>query len=175
MDQLIYDLKTLWALPGVHAAINAVVILVVGWGILLAARLMVRRVGKHAGFNLKSLRPLERILQWFVLGIAFFVALASLGWSLEGLWTFLSTMFALIAVGFIAVWSVLSNFICALLIRIQRPFFLGDWVGFPGEPVGGVVTDLALTFTTLKSDDGTLFRVPNNLFFQKTIACRPSG
>ena len=57
-----------------------------------------------------------------------------------------------LAVGFVAAWSVLSNATAALLVLTFRPFRLGDIVELvePGGcAIGGRVIDMNLIFTTL--------------------------
>lgn len=92
-------------------------------------------------------------------------------------------MLIAVAVGFVAVWSVLSNLLCSILIVTFEPFAVGDDVEII-EPVGGTglrgrVVTLSLLFTTLAetTDEGltgALVQVPNNIFFQKTIRKRPT-
>jgi len=84
-------------------------------------------------------------------------------------------MLALVAIGFVAVWSVLSNALCSLLLVLFRPFDLDDFVEFPGEEIQGRVKDLNILYTILETADGALYQVPNNVFFQKTIKRIPGA
>jgi small-conductance mechanosensitive channel len=88
------------------------------------------------------------------------------------MWGVLSTVLAMVAIGFVAVWSVLSNTLCTLVIMVFRPFAVGDEVEFPQDGVKGRVIDLNVFFTTLDAGDGTVMQVPNNLFFQKVMRRR---
>ncbi|HTX65361.1 MAG TPA: mechanosensitive ion channel domain-containing protein, partial [Opitutaceae bacterium] len=45
----------------------------------------------------------------------------------------------------------------------------GDEIEFAGEPVRGRVVDLNFVYTTLRSADGSVLQIPNNLFFQKVL------
>lgn len=93
-------------------------------------------------------------------------------------WAVLSAMLVAIAVGFVALWSVLGNMTCALLILVFRPFRLGDQIELL-EPadlkvgVSGKVTDLSLVFTTLALEEDEesiqVARIPNSIFFQKVV------
>lgn len=93
-------------------------------------------------------------------------------------WAVLSAMLVAVAVGFVALWSVLGNVACAVLILIFRPFRMGDQIELL-EPadlktgISGKVTDLSLIFTTLAleedEDNIQVARVPNSIFFQKVI------
>lgn len=109
-----------------------------------------------------------------------FLALASVilisdvyGADLQGIWTMLSATLALVALGFVAVWSVLSNISCTVLILFFRPYEIGDEVEFIDPVTKGTVVSLNFGYTTLRDETGMLVQIPNNLFFQKIIKRRP--
>ena len=162
-----------WTQSWFHTSMNVLFILGGSLFLGLGLNFILNTIAKAANIEMERLISVKRILRWLVILACFFAIIATLGWNLEGLWTFFTTVFALLAIGFIAVWSVLSNFVCAFLIRWLKPFLVNDWVEFPGEEVQSKVTDLALTFTTLENLEGDLFKVPNNQFFQKSIIVRP--
>src|SRR5690606_5237637 len=72
--------------------------------------------------------PLRGLLRWMILGSAFMLVLERFGVSAEVLWTALTGFAAVAAVAFFAIWSVLSNMFCAVLIFSLGPFRLGDKV-----------------------------------------------
>lgn len=83
-----------------------------------------------------------------------------------------SASIALIGVGFIAVWSVLSNALCSVILLIYQPFSVGNIVELTTAEVSGKVVNFNMLFTTLRTDNGDLIEVPNNLFFQQPILRR---
>ena len=105
------------------------------------------------------------------------VALVLLSVAATVLWTALTGFTAVAAVAFFAIWSVLSNMFCAVLIFSLGPFRMGDVVEVvesadkPG--VKGRVVAINLFYTTLQdlseNADGALVQVPNSLFFQKAV------
>ena len=84
---------------------------------------------------------------------------------------------AVAAIAFFAIWSVLSNLLCAVLILTVGPFRLGDVVeiveAFDKPIVKGRVIDINLLYTTLEEVaepvTGAIVQVPNSLFFQKAV------
>jgi small-conductance mechanosensitive channel len=126
-------------------------------------------------FTEHDIMPIRRLIGWTIFSVATLFILGALGLNLGGLWGVLSTVLAMVAIGFVAVWSVLSNTLCTLIILVFRPFSIGDEIEFPGDPIKGNVKDLNFIFTTLSCEDGSLLQIPNNLFFQKIIRRRPSG
>jgi small-conductance mechanosensitive channel len=114
--------------------------------------------------------PFRRTLRWLIAVTAVILLLKVVfGVPLDSLWTAFTAVFALIAVGFIAVWSVLSNWLCTFVILLTHPFSVGDDIEFAGEPVKGRVVDLNFVFTTLRCEDGGVLQIPNNLFIQKVV------
>lgn len=120
--------------------------------------------------------PLRGGLRWLIMGSALIFVLERLGVSATVLWTALSGFVAVAAVAFFAMWSVLSNLLCAVLIFTVGPFRIGDvdelveTLDKPG--VKGRVTAINLLFTTLvelPEAGGALVQVPNSQFFQKSV------
>ncbi|HEY8994395.1 MAG TPA: mechanosensitive ion channel family protein [Lacunisphaera sp.] len=116
--------------------------------------------------------PVRHILRWITRLLAVILILSVLGFQIGGIWAVLSTIFGLVAIGFVAVWSVISHTSATVLILLLRPFQMGDDLEFPGEPIRGRAVDLNFFFTTLIDHEGNLYQIPNNLFFQKTVKRR---
>lgn len=112
----------------------------------------------------------RKVARWIIAAIAFLLLVGVFGFNIGGLWTMLSTVLAMVAIGFVAVWSVLSNVSCTAMIILFRPFGVGDQLEFVGEDgVQGRVVDLNFLYTTLETSDGAVLQIPNNLFFQKVL------
>ncbi len=110
--------------------------------------------------------------RWSILILLSLLILAQLGFSISNIWTMISAILAMIAVGFIALWSVLSNMLCTLLLLIFQPFQIGDEIEImePTSTTGlkGRVVNLNMIYTILEQDLG-LIHIPNHMFFQKSI------
>jgi small-conductance mechanosensitive channel len=144
-------------------------------------RLLIRathRLGaRYPQLPAQLLLPLRGVLRWLIMGSALMLVLERLGVSAQVLWTALTGFVAVAAVAFFAIWSVLSNMFCALLIVTLSPFRIGDCVEIiesadkPG--VKGRVQSINLFYTTLEDlseeGTGTWVQVPNSLFFQKAV------
>jgi small-conductance mechanosensitive channel len=111
---------------------------------------------------------LRRICLWTSVVVGTFLVLGQFG-LMDNAWTTLTALLALVAIGFVAVWSVLSNMFCSIVLMISRPFNVGDTIEIPADNLRGRVIDFSLIFTTLRDEDGSLLQVPNNTFFQRPI------
>ena len=72
-----------------------------------------------------------------------------------------------LVVGF-ALQDITKNFAAGLLLLFIRPFRIGDRISIGADE--GVVTDLALRATTLRTSDGRELIVPNATIYTGTIA-----
>ncbi|HET6926940.1 MAG TPA: mechanosensitive ion channel family protein [Hyphomicrobiaceae bacterium] len=97
------------------------------------------------------------------------------GISVSGVWTLLASAIAVIGVGFLAVWTMVSNVTASFFISLWRPFRLGQTVEILPEALKGRVIDRNLMFTILRDEGGNLLQVPNNLFFQKMFRVSDHG
>jgi small-conductance mechanosensitive channel len=169
------DLLARWSehAPDFLAALPvALGIMVVAFLLNLVLARTLAMLALRVHLSAEDLQPFRRVLRWAVRAIAIILILGVLGFQIGGIWAMLSTIFGLVAIGFVAVWSLLSHTTATVLLLFLRPFQVGDDLEFPGESVGGRVIDLNFFFTTLLDHEGVLHQVPNNLFFQKTLRRR---
>lgn len=125
---------------------------------------------KHRAAILAGL--LNRIGGFLVLLGGILLILAEVGVEIAPLWTLVSAVLAMIAIGFVAVWSVVSNTLCALMLLLYQPFKVGSTIELTATGTRGTVINFNLIYTTLQSEEGDLIEVPNNTFFQQPIRHR---
>jgi len=116
--------------------------------------------------------PVRVLLRYSLLIVAAILILSRWGFQLDTFITVLGTVLGLVAIGFVAVWSVLSNFMCTFILIIFKPFSVGDEVEIPSDNVKGRVVDLNLVFTILQVSRGETIMIPNNTFFQRIFKRR---
>lgn len=121
-------------------------------------------------------RLFHAVLRWLLWGVALLLVLQQIGIPINSVWTVISAVVAMVAIGFVAVWSVLSNLLCTVMLIIFQPFRVGDEIEIVDPAmtsgIAGTVRNINLMFTTLRSTiDQAIIdtQVPNNLFFQKLI------
>jgi small-conductance mechanosensitive channel len=111
--------------------------------------------------------------RYFLLLVALLLILQQLGLSVSAIWATVSATIAMVAVGFVAVWSVISNVLCTFILLASKPFRIGDTITLvdtnsPDIGVKGQVANISLIFTTL-IDKNQHIKIPNNMMFQKII------
>ncbi len=160
--------------PLLSELVYVALVLAVAFLVWLAVTgVVLKGLAKRLGAPPESLRPLRTGAQ-VVLVVAVLGSFVSHFTDVD-LFTVLAGTAALIATGFIALWSTLSNILCTILILVTRPFRIGDELTFPPDPLEGQVIDLSFFFTTLKTRDGRFITVPNTTFFQRIVVRRETS
>jgi small-conductance mechanosensitive channel len=134
-----------------------------------------RRVEARVNLSSETVLTLTRVVSASLWLVTAMLVLTLWGISVSGLWTLLASAIAVIGVGFLAVWTMVSNVTASFFISLWRPFRLGQTVEILPENLKGRVIDRNLMFTVLRDEDGNLLQVPNNLFFQKMFRVSDRG
>ncbi|RMU27684.1 hypothetical protein ALP32_04106 [Pseudomonas avellanae] len=175
MEVLGLPISAYWIEP-LLIGVQILLILLAGYVLQRVVGGFLTGLGERYPLPPELLVPVRGGLRWLIMGSAFVFVLGRLGVSATVLWTALSGFVAVAAVAFFAMWSVLSNLLCAILIFTIGPFRIGDMVELvdtldkPG--VKGRVVAINLMFTTLietPEAGGALVQVPNSQFFQKSV------
>ncbi len=167
-DELWNDIAAF--LPRLIAALPVAAAVIIG-GILinLVAGRALRLLAGRTRLTPEDIEPARNVLRWLIRILTFVLVLGVFGFELGGLWAMISTVLAMVAIGFVAVWSLLSHTSATVLLVILRPYQIGDIIEMPSENVRGRVSDINFFFTTVLDHEEAEWRVPNNLFFQKVL------
>ncbi len=153
--------------------VKSLIVAAIALGLFFGLRGRILQFAQWAGLPRLAFGPVRLILRYAILLIAALVLLGLWGFELGTIFALLGTVLGLVAIGFVAVWSVLSNFLCTLVLVVFKPFSVGDELELPGDNVRGRVVDLSLIFTTLQTSPHETVLVPNNTYFQKIFKRRP--
>ncbi len=128
---------------------------------------LIRRLELRYHLPYETVLTASRIANGALWILAALLILNIWGVSIGGLWAVLVSAATVIGVGFLAVWTLISNITASFFITIWRPFRLGQFVEMLPENLKGRVVDRNLMFTVLREEHGSVLQIPNNLFFQK--------
>ncbi len=107
-----------------------------------------------------------KLLRISVIITAVLVALQYMGYSVSGVLAFGGI--GGIAVGFAAK-DLLANFFGGLMIYLDRPFKVGDWVRSPDKNIEGTVEEIGWRLTRIRTFDKRPLYVPNSTFTQISV------
>ncbi|MGO3345063.1 MAG: mechanosensitive ion channel family protein [Marinomonas sp.] len=104
---------------------------------------------------------ISKLLRISVIITSMLVILQTLGYSISGVLAFGGV--GGIAIGFAAK-DLLSNFFGGLVIYLDRPFVVGDWIRSPDKNIEGTVEEIGWRQTRIKTFDKRPLYVPNSTF-----------
>lgn len=146
--------------------IQSAVILLIGLALFFGLRGSVAALARRMNLPRLALSPVRIALRWSILALTLVLILGRWGFQTQTIVTVLGTVLGLIAIGFVAVWSVLSNFLCTFFLIIMKPFSIGDEIELVAGGMKGKVIDMSFVFTTLEVSPTQTIVIPNNTFFQ---------
>jgi small-conductance mechanosensitive channel len=163
----------------VETVLVTIVIVLAAWFIVALVNRVLRRgvwqAGRYLNLSYETSLMGARVVTASVWVIAVLVLLNLWGANVTGLWTLLISAAAVIGVGFLAVWTMVSNVTVSVFITIWRPFHLGDTIELLPENLKGRVIDRNMMFTAVRDETGCVLQIPNNLFFQKIFKVGGGG
>ena len=108
-----------------------------------------------------TIRVIARLLRLSVLITTGLIILQTLGISVTGVVAFGGI--GGIAIGF-AAQDLLANFFGGLIVYLDRPFSVGDWIRSPDREIEGTVEDIGWRVTVIRTFDKRPLYIPNSIF-----------
>jgi MscS family membrane protein len=108
-----------------------------------------------------TVRAVGKLVRAATLITGFLLALQAFGFSIGGVLAFGGI--GGIAVGFAAK-DLLANFFGALVVFLDRPFSVGDWVRSPDREIEGTVEEIGWRLTRIRTFDKRPLYIPNSIF-----------
>lgn len=132
----------------------------------LEENLVAQRQARGEPVDLTTAKAIGRLVRASVLITGALIALQSLGFSISGVLAFGGI--GGIAIGF-AARDILANFLGGLMLYLDRPFAVGDWVSSPDRDIEGTVEDIGWRLTRIRRFDKRPVYVPNSLFASMAV------
>ncbi|MEQ9468242.1 MAG: mechanosensitive ion channel [Ekhidna sp.] len=156
--------------------IQAALTLVIVFGFVISRwviRKSINRLGKKFSYDPNRTAATKRILLFSLYTVCITILIIIWGGNLNNLWVSLGSILGVIAIGFFAIWSILSNIVAGIIIYTINPFKITDTITLLEKEVTGKVIDIGLIYTKLEDEDG-IITVPNNIFFQQVVKVKSS-
>lgn len=142
------------------------VIIVIAWFMIrfiksIEINIIETRQAEDKETDITTIDAIAKLLRVSVMITAVLVALQTLGFSISGVLAFGGV--GGIAIGFAAK-DLLANFFGGLMIYLDRPFSVGDWVRSPDRNIEGTVENIGWRLTRIRTFDQRPLYVPNSTF-----------
>ncbi|RKD97496.1 mechanosensitive ion channel family protein [Halopiger aswanensis] len=153
----------------IAGAIRFVLAFVVVWAVGRFVVLpLLRRALDRRGLDEHARNPLLMVTRFGL----FFLAIA-VAFGFGGFGNFLVSMAGIAAAGALAIGlamqNVISNFVAGIFIYTDKPFRIGDWIEWDNGDYAGVVEDISLRVTRVRTFDNELLTVPNSVLTDDVI------
>ncbi len=154
-----------WLSDNAVALISAAVTLVLGWYLAGVLSRLVRRLLPRAYGVDKNFAPLlSEVTRYGIIIFAIVTALSFVGVSSASIYAVLGAAGLAIA---LALQGTLSNIAAGIMLIWQRPIAIGEYV--VGDGVAGVVVEIGLFGTRLRSTSGLYIFTPNQKLWSSAI------
>ncbi|MFC1750481.1 mechanosensitive ion channel family protein [Pseudomonadota bacterium] len=142
------------------------VVTVIAWFLLRFIRaaqnnIIAHRLENEIEIDHTTVDAIGKLLRISVVITAVLVGLQTLGFSISGVLAFGGI--GGIAIGFAAK-DLLANFFGGLMIYLDRPFSVGEWIRSPDREIEGVVEHIGWRQTRIRTFDKRPLYVPNSVF-----------
>ncbi|HBT31428.1 MAG TPA: mechanosensitive ion channel protein MscS [Pusillimonas sp.] len=128
--------------------------------------IIAQKQARNEPIDVTTVDAVGKLLRVSVLITAVLVAMQSLGFSISGLLAFGGI--GGLAVSFAAK-DLLANFFGGLMIYLDRPFAVGDWIRSDDRQIEGTVEEIGWRLTRIRTFDKRPLYVPNGIFTQIAV------
>ena len=118
-------------------------------------------IREDATYDRTTADAIAKLLRMSIVITSILVILQTLGYSISGVLAFGGI--GGIAVGFAAK-DLLANFFGGLMVYLDRPFNVGDWIRSPDKEIEGTVERIGWRLTVIRTFDKRPLYVPNSIF-----------
>lgn len=116
--------------------------------------------------DLHTVQGIAKLLRVSVIITSGLICLQTLGFSVEGVLAFGGI--GGLAVGFAAK-DILANFFGAIMLYLDKPFAVGDWIRSPDQEIEGVVERIGWRVTMIRTFDKRPLYIPNATFSNLSV------
>lgn len=128
-----------------------------------------RKTQQNNKINKNRYFAIKRLISIFSFFCLIVIIVFIWGINIKDLWISVTSVVAMIAVAFFAVWSLIGNILAGIIIYFTTPFKINDTIEILPDGMKGKVLGINTFFTVLVEEDQSLISIPNSLLFQKYI------
>jgi small conductance mechanosensitive channel len=136
--------------------VGALIIIFLGWFASKWIHRLILRLFDRNSLDITLALFTANVAKFFVIGIALIIALGKFGISIG---PFIAAIGAISLTAGLALQGSIANYGAGIALIISRPFVVGDTIAI--NNVFGVVEEIKLAYTLLRTEDEELITVPN--------------
>ncbi|MFN5910532.1 MAG: mechanosensitive ion channel domain-containing protein [Bacteroidota bacterium] len=154
--------------------IETIVLLVLMVIVKLISRKAVGRILTRWELDLQRKKISQKIINLFIILTAILILAGIWNIHQDQLMVFVTSVITILGIAFFAQWSIISNVTASLILFFNHPLRIGEEIQILDKEfsVKGRLEDISFFFMHIRSEDGELITIPNNLALQKMIQTR---
>ncbi|MFH1061500.1 MAG: mechanosensitive ion channel domain-containing protein [Candidatus Omnitrophota bacterium] len=129
----------------------------------------VRQIQQEKQLAKSRYYTLKRLISVFSVILAIGLLIGVWGINIKHLWVSMTSVLALIAVAFFAVWSLVGNILAGIIIFFTEPFKINDRIEILPDNIKGKVIAINTFFILISDEDENIINIPNSMVFQKFV------
>ncbi len=149
------------SLPVINSVKLVLLIVIIVWMLFRLISNIEKNLVKQSKRDATTIHALSKLVRLFITVMAVMAILQSLGLSLSGLLTFGGVGGLIVG---LAAKDLLSNFFGGMMVYLDRPFKVGDWIRSPDRAIEGTVEKIGWRMTSIRTFDKRPLYVPNSVF-----------
>jgi len=142
-----------------------VLILFIGWFLGKYYKKLIYSVRRKYEINYSTATLLANMGYYFIITIAFLIALKSIGLDLSSLAIVAGALS--VGIGF-GLQNIVSNFVSGIIMMFEKSIKIGDYIQID-ENTRGEVVDISMRSTVVKTNDNINLIIPNQTFIQNQV------
>lgn len=148
-----------------------IILVIVIFGLNSLSKRAIRRFGRTSSIDINSRKIIFYLSNLVFYGIGIILITLIWGVNLQEFSVFISSVLAIVGIGFVAQWSILSNLTASVILFFSHPLRLGDRIRVLDSDFDwtGKVEDISGFYLFMRTDDGRRITIPTNLVIQKGI------
>jgi len=154
-----------------HEIVYSLIVALVMVLVILIAKRAIRRFSFVRSIDVNRRKVIFTLSYIFIYIISGFVLAIIWGLAPRQLALYVSSVLAVLGIGFFATWSLLSNITASVILFYNHPLRIGDRIRVLDKEfdLSGEIVDITSFYLFLKTDEGQFITIPNNLLMQKAI------
>ena len=145
---------------------DSATLVLVGWFLLRFIKAMEHILIDSDKHDATSVMAITRLLRATVVITGALFIMQAMGYSVQGILAFGGI--GGLAVGF-AAQDLLANFFGGLMVYLDRPFSVGEWIRSPDREIEGTVENIGWRLTRIRTFDKRPLYIPNSIFTKIAI------
>ncbi|WP_299605274.1 mechanosensitive ion channel domain-containing protein [uncultured Aquimarina sp.] len=148
-----------------------VILVITMTGIIILTKRALRRFSFIRSIEINRRKIILNLSYLFIYGIAISILAIIWGVDYRQFIVFISSVLAVLGIGFFAQWSLLSSLTASVILFFSHPVRIGDKIRVLDKDFDwtGELVDITGFYLFIRTDDGKNITLPNSLVIQKGI------